>query len=425
MGWNSWNSGIPLSEMNIITVIDAMVSSGMRDAGYRYVNLDAGWAAPQRDTAGDLVADPAKFPHGIRLLADYAHGRGMSLGLYSSPYNQTCGQAPATASVGREVQDARTFADWGVDYLKYDWCGSDADLGEQVRVFTAMRDALRASGRDIVYSINPNSNGLAESTAGRYDWSEIADVVRTAGDLIPLWDNTLQPQVLPGGISTRGFIGVLDELTATDRVTPSRPGYYNDPDMLVVGLQLPQYVTGLLSTAPEAALRDTGLSPEQRAQITDRIRLPPYLIQQLGAPETNLTPDEQRAHFSLWAMLAAPLLAGNDVRTMSAETAAILTSREVIAIDQDPAVAQGRFLPGNDRVMVKHLSDGSVAVALFNPSNAPEAITTSAAEIGLDHADHYTIRNAWTHTTAVTEATISDLAVPAHGVTLLTVHHSR
>ena len=159
MGWNSWNSGIPLSERTVEQTIDALVSSGMRDAGYRYVNLDAGWAAPTRDADGNLRADPDRFPGGIAAVARYAHDRGLLLGLYNSPFNEACGQDPRIGSAGHEASDARQFAAWGVDYLKYDWCRLDAGHDEQVKYFTAMRDALRASGRRILYSINPNSSG--------------------------------------------------------------------------------------------------------------------------------------------------------------------------------------------------------------------------------------------------------------------------
>lgn len=186
MGWNSWNSGIPLTEKAVEDTVDAMVSSGMRDAGYRYVNLDAGWAAPTRDANGDLRADPVRFPHGIAAVAAYAHDRGMLLGIYHSPFNQGCGQDPRIGGAGHEEADARTFAAWGVDYLKYDWCRMDAGHSDQVKYFAAMRDALRASGRHIRYSINPNSSG--DTDAGtEYDWSHIADVSRDAMDLVPAW----------------------------------------------------------------------------------------------------------------------------------------------------------------------------------------------------------------------------------------------
>ena len=136
-----------------------MVSSGMRDAGYRYVNLDAGWAAPTRDADGNLRADPDRFPHGIAALARYAHDRGMLLGFTTARSTRAAGRIRASGAAGHEQADAHTFADWGVDYLKYDWCRLEAGHDEQVKYFTAMRDALRASGRRIVYSINPNSSG--------------------------------------------------------------------------------------------------------------------------------------------------------------------------------------------------------------------------------------------------------------------------
>src|ERR1700758_5217635 len=166
MGWNSWNSGIELTEQSVKATIDALVSSGMRDAGYRYVNLDAGWALPQRGPHGELLADPAHFPDGMAAVVRYAHDRGMRVGLYASPYDEGCGDPPAIASAGHETEDAQAFADWGVEFLKYDWCHSAADHQLQVRMFSTMRDALRSTGRSIVYSIVPNN------TAGlQHDWS--------------------------------------------------------------------------------------------------------------------------------------------------------------------------------------------------------------------------------------------------------------
>ncbi len=241
MGWNSWNSGIPLNERSVRETIDAMVTSGMRDSGYRYVNLDAGWSAPQRDSTGNLVADPSRFAHGIAALAAYAHDRGMKLGLYSSPFNEICGQTTATASKGHETQDARAFAAWGVDFLKYDWCHSAADHDEQVRVFTAMRDALRASGRPIVYSINPNSSGASDAGVS-YDWSPIADMSRNADDLIPLWRNTV-PAAVIDGFDTSGYLGITDQTAAAARGHASRPGYWSDPDMMVVGLSMAEFTS--------------------------------------------------------------------------------------------------------------------------------------------------------------------------------------
>jgi alpha-galactosidase len=381
MGWNSWNSGIVLTEQSVRGTIDAMVSSGMRDAGYRYVNLDAGWAAPTRDARGDLRADPDRFRHGIADLARYAHDRGMYLGIYHSPFNQGCGQAPGIGGAGHEQADARTLAAWGVDYLKYDWCRADADHDEQVRYFVAMRDALRATGRPIVYSINPNSSN--DPAAGsRYDWSNIADVSRDGNDLVPAWGDAALWQ--------DGLQGVSQAFTTAAAVTSTkgRP-HVNDPDMLVVGISWAAFVTG-------------------------------HPTMSLGPQRPDLTDTEQRAHFSLWAMLAAPLLAGNDVRTMTDTTRDILTNREVIAVDQDPLTAQGHPLVDAPAVIVKPLVDGSVAVALFNPGASPVEVNTDATSIGLPAADCYAVRDLWGHTDSTTRGDLGQ-RVPVHGVAMLRV----
>ena len=378
MGWNSWNSGIELSERAVEQTIDSMVSSGLRDAGYRYVNLDAGWAAPTRDADGKLRADPVRFPHGIAFLARYAHDRGMELGLYQSPFNQGCGQDPRIGSAGHEEVDARQFADWGIDYLKYDWCRADTSHSEQVKYFTAMRDALRASSRRILYSINPNSSG-DPSAGSEYDWSHIADVSRDSIDLVPAWgDDALWEE---------GLAGVTQAATAAGPLAwQSSPTHVNDPDMLVVGISWSDFVTG-------------------------------HPTMSMGARRADLTADEQRAHFSLWAMLAAPLLAGNDVRSMTPATVAILTNRDVIAVDQDPLVVQGRPLPGDDRVMVKPLADGAVAVAMFNPGAAPASIRVDAATIGLAPSDCYVVRDLWQHADTTTDGDV-ERTVPAHAVVM-------
>jgi alpha-galactosidase len=381
MGWNSWNSGIPLTEQTVEDTIDAMVSSGMRDAGYRYVNLDAGWAAPTRDADGRLRADPQRFPRGIAALAQYAHDRGLLLGIYHSPFNQGCGQDPRIGGAGHEQVDARTFAAWGVDYLKYDWCRADASHTEQVRYFAAMRDALRASGRHIVYSINPNSSDDPDA-GSEYDWTRIADVSRDAMDLVPAWgDNALVAE---------GLAGVSQAFSAAGPVAPhDGPKHVNDPDMLVVGVGWNQFVNA-------------------------------HPTMSLGPQRPDLTTTEQRTHFSLWAMLAAPLLAGNDVRSMADETRAILTNREVIAVDQDPLVLQGLPLLGDPRVIVKPLADGAVAVALFNPDAEPVSIHTDTAAIGLSGAACYTVRDLWEHTQSTTARDVGQ-TVPAHGVAMLRV----
>ena len=381
MGWNSWNSGIALTERTVRGTVDAMVSSGMRDAGYRFVNLDAGWAAATRDAAGRLRADPTRFPHGIAALATYAHDRGMLLGIYHSPFNEGCGQDPRIGGAGHEQTDARTFAQWGVDYLKYDWCRLDAGHTQQVKYFAAMRDALRATGRHIVYSINPNSSGDPDA-GSEYDWSHIADVSRDAIDLVPAWGDD--------ALWAEGLAGVSQAFTAAGAAAPhDGPRHVNDPDMLVVGIGWDEF-----------AQRHPTMS--------------------LGPQRPDLTETEQRAHFSLWSILAAPLLAGNDVRTMDDPTRDILINREVIAVDQDPLVLQGLPLLTDPRVIVKPLADGAVAVALFNPDAAPVPIHTDTRAMGLPGAGCYVVRDLWEHAQATTTGDVES-TVAAHGVAMLRV----
>lgn len=381
MGWNSWNSGIELTERNVQQVIDAMVSSGMRDAGYRYVNLDAGWAAPTRDADGHLQADPDRFPHGVAALARYAHDRGMLLGIYHSPYNQGCGQDPRIGGADHERADAQSFADWGVDYLKYDWCRLAAGHDDQVRYFTAMRDALRATGRHIVYSINPNSSG--DPGAGlEYDWSQIADVTRDTVDLVPAWGDS--------ALWSEGLAGVSQAFTEAGAAgSRSGPSHVNDPDMMVIGLGWNEFVAG-------------------------------HPTMSLGADRPDLTDVEQQAHFSLWALLAAPLLAGNDIRSMSTQTAALLTNREVIVVDQDPLVVQAHPLSGDPRVLVKPMVDGSVAVGLFNQAADTVTIRTSLNALGLPDGTCHTVRDLWQHSSSQTTGLVA-ASVPRHGVALLRV----
>lgn len=419
MGWNSWNSGIPLTEDTVKATVDAMVSSGMRDAGYQYVNLDAGWAAPTRDSAGRLRADPKTFPHGIAALARYVHDRGMLLGLYASPYDEICGQDPRIASAGHEDTDARTFAAWGVDYLKYDWCHSDADHANQVRLFTAMRNALRATGRRIFYSINPNSS--RDHKAGTaYDWSGIADMARNTTDLVPVWRNTLPPLDSSDAFLTGTYLGVPDEFRASSpAVSRSHAGYFNDPDMMVVGLTWRDFFVNHLDVSRLIVSEDQ-LTPERLQKLRVKLALSDSEVSWRANAQASLTESEQRAHFSLWAMLAAPLLAGNDVRTMSDQTRAILTNRDVIAVDQDPFAAQATASPQDNRVLVKPLSDGAVAVALFNAADKPAAITTSASTAGLHGARCYAMRDLWTHTETTTAGEVIRTVAP-HDVAMLRI----
>ncbi len=385
MGWNSWNSGIALSEQNVEETIDAMVSSGMRDAGYRYVNLDAGWAAADRDADGDLQADPTRFPHGIAALAGYAHDHGMLLGLYASPSYQLCGIGEHNASAGHESADARTFARWGVDFLKYDWCSTDQSRADQINRFTAMRDALRATGRSIVYSINPNTSGDPGAGAA-FDWSSVADMTRNTIDLVPLWRTEFA--------SEEPVLGVREQVqVAGPLAARSRPGYVNDPDMLVAGISWPEFV------ASHSGMSQT-LADEHGPSMTE---------------------DEQRTHVSLWAMMAAPLLAGNDIRSMTAQTRDILTNHDIIAVDQDPLVRQARPLAQDPRIMVKPLTGGAVAVAIVNPDPQSASIATTTAAVGLPAVACYRVRDLWTHTEHSTTGDLAAEQLAPHATDVLRV----
>lgn len=385
MGWNSWNSGIALSERTVEQTIDAMVSSGMRDAGYRYVNLDNGWAAAHRDADGNLQADPRLFPGGIAAVAQYAHDHGMLLGLYASPSYELCGLGRGDTSEGHESADAATFARWGVDYLKYDWCSTDTDHAHQVSSFTAMRDALRATGRHIFYSINPNISG-GPSTRSDYDWSGIADMARNSIDLVPLWRSQFG--------SDGPVFGVKEQVDAAIPLSArSRPGFFNDPDMLVAGISWPDFVNSHSGMAETLA----------------------------GQVGPSMTADEQRTHVSLWAMLAAPLLAGNDIRSMSAQTRDILTNRDIVAVDQDPLAVAGQPLTGDHRVMVKPLAGGAVAVAMVNPDSQPASITTTATAVGLSAGACYRVRDLWTHTGSTTTGDLRAGPIAPHAAVVLRV----
>ncbi|MFD0474503.1 glycoside hydrolase family 27 protein [Nonomuraea thailandensis] len=253
MGWNTWNTfGCDINETLIKQTADALVSSGMRDLGYQYVVVDDCWFDPHRDPAGNLQANPSRFPSGMKALGDYLHARNLKFGLYQAPLDRTCAQyfgayPGATGSLGHEAQDARQFAAWGVDYLKYDWCSPTGTIDDQVRTFAKMRDALAATGRPILYSINPNS--IHEKTGPQRDWGDVANIWRTTEDITNAW-NTGQTNGYPMGI--QNIVNVNVPLAGR-----ARPGQFNDPDMMVVG---------------RGGMNDT----------------------------------EMRSHFALWAVMAAP-----------------------------------------------------------------------------------------------------------------------
>jgi alpha-galactosidase len=490
MGWNSWNRfGCDIDEDLIRQTADAMVSSGMRDAGYEYVNLDDCWMAPARDADGRLQPDPARFPGGIDALADYVHSLGLKLGIYSTAGTGTCQRLPG--SLDHEAVDAQTFAEWGVDYLKYDHCftekaalpgldrltlrgagpsqafeaegpsvtrtgtartascsgcsggaqvvgagrstgavsldvsvpvsgtyelvvdytnGEDprtayyptgyvsvdgqrrgdrlrfprsagaqapapltvpltltagthtlqlanpyTDLQIKQDLFSRMRDALQATGRPIVYSINPN-------TQDGTSFEGIAHLWRTTQDIKPLWH------------STSWYRGVGDIIRENaDEWTDAGPGHWNDPDMLEVGVGLP------------------------------------------GFP--GLTDEEERTHFTMWALMAAPLIAGADLRSLDVEDRDVLLNERLIRVDQDPRGVAGRVVrdDGATQVWAKPLVDGSAAVVLYNAGSGPIDLRATATEAGLPSARSYRVLDLWSGDLDHGDGTVA-ATVPAHGV---------
>jgi alpha-galactosidase len=349
MGWNSWNLfAEKIDDQTVRTIADAMVSSGMRDAGYVYVNIDDAWEGV-RDAQGNLQSN-RKFPD-MKALADYVHSKGLKFGIYSSPGPRTCGGYPA--SYGHEQQDAKTFAAWGVDYLKYDWCSASSIYKDAALqpVYQKMGDALRASGRPIVYSLCEYGMGNVEkwgTEAGGNLW-------RTTHDIHDKWESMIAN--VENQVPTAPYAG---------------PGHWNDPDILEIG-------------------------------------------------NGHMTTDEYRTHMSLWALTAAPLLAGNDIRTMSDTTRSILLNNEVIAIDQDPLGKQAMPVKNGDfETWVKHLADGGVAVGVvnFGPAAAQATVKASDLQLGSKVKE---ARDLWTHKNVNFTAGVYAVTIPSHGVLLLRV----
>lgn len=337
MGWNSWNKfGCNVSEDLIKSIADAIATDGMKDAGYQYVVIDDCWQI-SRDENGFIVADPQRFPSGIKALADYVHSKGLKFGLYSDAGTKTCAGRPG--SQGHEYQDALQYARWGVDYLKYDWCNTGTRNAEEA--YTTMSNALLATGQPIVFSM------CEWGTAKPWLWGKgIGNLWRTTDDISDAWSsNKKWPN---GGCCQRGVVELLD--LQADLYPYAGPGHWNDPDMLEVG--------------------NGGMS------------IPEY-----------------RAHFSFWALLAAPLIAGNDVRSMSPEIKDILTNSEVIAVNQDKLGREGRRISKNGdlEVWAKPLSDGSRAVILFNRGESDGNVAVSWEQLG--YPDHLPakVRDLWAH----------------------------
>ncbi|MET9612239.1 alpha-galactosidase [Kitasatospora indigofera] len=363
MGWNTWNSfGCGISEQLIHTAADNLVSSGMKDAGYDTVIVDDCWFDPNRDAQGNLHGDPVRFPGGMKALGDYIHSKGLKFGIYEVPTDLTCAQRlgnypGATGSQGHEQQDADSFAAWGVDYLKYDWCSPVGTLDEQVAAFSTMRDALHNTGRPIVYSINPNSYH-ADKTGATYDWSAVANMWRTTEDISATWDKHKT--------SNSYSMGVMDIVHINGRLgRQAGPGHWNDPDMMEVGVG-------------------------------------------------SMSETEYRSHFSLWAQMASPLVAGNVLTTMTPAVKGILTNHDVIAVDQDSLGRQARIVADSDTelVTVRELSGGDRSVTLTNTGETTATVSTTIAELGIAGAPSYTVKNLWTGASSSTTSALAATLAP-------------
>ena len=358
MGWNSWNRfACNVDETLVRDTADALASSGMRDAGYRYVVVDDCWAGP-RDENGFITADPKHFPSGIKALADYVHSRGLKFGIYSDAGRLTCGGRPG--SEGHEYQDALTYARWGVDYLKYDWC-STGDRNSK-EAYAVMSDALRQSGRPIVFSM------CEWGTAKPWLWAKnVGNLWRTTGDIWDSFDKTDKAHSWAHPVT--------DIVDLNEPLWPyAAPGHRNDADMLEVG-------------------------------------------------NGGMTATEYRSHFSLWAMMASPLMAGNDVAHMDGSTRSILLNKEVIAVDQDPFGSQGHRVrkDGGSEIWIKPLAGGSAAILLFNRSEQSATIKVSADELGWHSGVRAKVRDLWAHRDmGLWKGSIS-ASVEPHGVAMFRI----
>ncbi|MFG4003724.1 alpha-galactosidase [Flavobacterium aquidurense] len=314
MGWNSWNTfGTSIDEKLVKETADIMVSSGMAAAGYNYIVLDDGWMTRERDANGDLIPDPVKFPGGMKAVIDYVHSKGLKFGLYNCAGTQTCAGYPGTR--GYEYQDARFYAKLGIDFLKYDWCNTQGITAKEA--YTTMSNALKTAGRPIVFSLCEWGDNQP------WEWGKpVGNLWRISGDIYPCFDCEFKHE--EGNWSSWGFMKIVE--MRKDIRKYSGPDHWNDFDMMEVGNEM----------------NDT----------------------------------EDKSHFAMWCMMASPLVAGNDFRKMSKETLAILTNKELIAVDQDKLGIQGFKYSAEDglEVWVKPLSDGNWAVTFLNRSEVAKKV---------------------------------------------------
>jgi alpha-galactosidase len=367
MGFNDWNAvGCGVSEAFIKQTAEFIHTHQingrtLQQDGYTFVNIDDCWAQPTRDAAGNLVPNPTKFPDGIAGTAVYVHGLGLKLGLYNDSGTMTCSSHGFPGSFGHEAADALRFAEWGVDYLKDDNCkqasGQDTRSATIAR-YTAMRDGLAAAQRATGHSIVFSICQKGDNGINTEDWSPaVGNLWRTTGDVHPDW--THLDSNIDKNIPLAAFAG---------------PGAWNDPDMLEIG-------------------------------------------------NSGLSTTEARTQFSMWAEMAAPMLIGTKLVSASSTTLSILGNTDVIAIDQDALGKQGAQISARNglRVLAKPLSNGDVAVALFNESATSSTISTTASAIGIAGASSYQLTDLWSKKVTTTTSRIS-ATVPSHGTVLFRVH---
>lgn len=361
MGWNSWNKfGCDVSEKLMKEMADAMVESGMKDAGYAYIVIDDCWQIG-RDSLGNIIPDPERFPNGMKALADYIHSKGLKLGIYSCAGSYTCQGRPG--SRGYQFQDARQYAAWGIDYLKYDWCSNE---GQNARAaYQTMSDAIKISGRPIVFSICEWGENEP------WKWGKgIGHMWRVTPDIRDCYQCKFD----------WGGVGVLDIIDIMADLYPyAGPGHWNDAEMLEVG--------------------NGGMNKE-----------------------------EYKTHFSMWCMLATPLMAGNDLRKMDADTKEILTNKEVIAVNQDKLGEQARrFMDmGEKEIWAKPLANGELAVCFLNRTESVWKLDYDwhkqtiyfANEVNI-HKKEYKIRDLWKHQDLGTTKAHTQYEIAPHGVLMV------
>ncbi|WP_281751675.1 glycoside hydrolase family 27 protein [Neptunitalea chrysea] len=371
MGWNSWNTfETDINEELVKGVADKFVELGLKDAGYEYIVLDDGWMTKERDENGDLVADPEKFPSGMKALVDYVHSKGLKFGLYNCAGGKTCAGYPG--SRGHQYQDARLYASWGVDFLKYDWCDTD-ELNANESYLT-MRDALYTAGRPVLFSICEWGDN------DPWKWAkDVGHMWRITGDIINCWDC----EVGHGSWSSSGIWKII-EMRKNEKIREvAGPGHWNDYDMMEVG--------------------------------------------------NGMTDAEDRSHFAMWSMLTSPLMMGNDVRTMSKETLKTLTNKEVIAVNKDAlGIPAFRFTNENNiEIWAKPLANNGWAIAYVNKNDTPVEIDFdwNKHPIGDDVSQHFMevskntfkIRDLFAHKNLGTTKKNMKATIGVHDVLMVTL----